>query len=71
MRNRAVMEQALESGQADFISLCRPFIRQPNLVNLMAQSNGDPISCTNCNRCTIEIVVQYNPMKCYCSEAPE
>lgn len=71
MRNRAVMEQALESGQADFISLCRPFIRRPNLVNLMAQSNGDPISCTNCNRCTIEIVVQYNPMKCYYSEAPE
>jgi 2,4-dienoyl-CoA reductase-like NADH-dependent reductase (Old Yellow Enzyme family) len=70
MRRRAVMEQALQSGQADFISMCRPFIRQPNLVNLMQKGGGDPISCTNCNRCSVEIAVHYNPMKCYYSDAP-
>lgn len=69
MRRRKAMEHALESGQADFISLCRPFIRQPNLVNLMAKGD-DPITCTNCNRCSLEIVVHYNPMKCYSSRAP-
>lgn len=70
MRRRALMEQALQSGQADFISMCRPFIRQPNLVNLMQKGGGDPISCTNCNRCSVEIAVHYNPMKCYYSDAP-
>ena len=70
MRRRATMEHALESGQADFISMCRPFIRQPNLVNLMEKGNGDPVSCTNCNRCSLEIAVHYNPMKCYYSDAP-
>lgn len=69
MRRRATMEGALESGQADYISLCRPFIRQPNLVNLMEEGDGDPISCMNCNRCTFEITVHYNPMKCYHADA--
>ncbi len=71
MRRRAVMENALKSGGADFISLCRPFIRQPNLVNRMEKDNGDPISCTSCNRCTLEMVVHHKPMKCYASGAPK
>jgi 2,4-dienoyl-CoA reductase-like NADH-dependent reductase (Old Yellow Enzyme family) len=71
MRRRATMERVLESGQADYISLSRPFIRQPNLVNLMEKDEGDPISCMNCNRCTFEIVVHYNPMRCYYADAPK
>jgi len=71
MQRRATMEHALRSGQADFISICRPFIRQPNLVNRLEKGEEDPISCTNCNRCSIEIAVHYNPLKCYYSEAPK
>ena len=52
IRNRAVMEDALNSGKADFISMCRPFIRHPNLVNLMEKNEKNPITCTNCNMCT-------------------
>jgi 2,4-dienoyl-CoA reductase-like NADH-dependent reductase (Old Yellow Enzyme family) len=70
IRRRATMEHALLSGQADFISMCRPFIRQPSLVNLMEKGDGDPVSCTNCNRCSLEIAVHHNPMRCYCSDAP-
>jgi 2,4-dienoyl-CoA reductase-like NADH-dependent reductase (Old Yellow Enzyme family) len=65
------MEEAIRSGKADFISLSRPFIRQPNLVNQMAKDDNVRISCVSCNRCTIEIAVQYNPLKCYLSEAPK
>jgi 2,4-dienoyl-CoA reductase-like NADH-dependent reductase (Old Yellow Enzyme family) len=65
MRTRKKMEEALESGQADFISLCRPFIRQPNLVKLLERDEGDPISCTSCNRCSIEILFHQKPMRCY------
>ena len=39
MRNSASMENAVLTGQTDFISMCRPFIRTPNLVNKIR--NGD------------------------------
>ena len=68
MRTRKKMEEVLETGQADFISMCRPFIRQPNLVKLLEREErdeGDPISCTSCNRCSIEILFHKKPMRCY------
>ncbi len=65
MRTRKKMEEALETGRADFISLCRPFIRQPNLVKLLERGEGDPISCTSCNRCSLEILFHKKPMRCY------
>jgi 2,4-dienoyl-CoA reductase-like NADH-dependent reductase (Old Yellow Enzyme family) len=65
MRTRRKMEAVLESGQADYISMCRPFIRQPNLVRLLEREEGEPISCTSCNRCSLEILLQHNPMRCY------
>jgi 2,4-dienoyl-CoA reductase-like NADH-dependent reductase (Old Yellow Enzyme family) len=65
MRTRKKMEEVLESGQADFISLCRPFIRQPNLVKLLERDDGDPISCTSCNHCSVEILFHKKSMRCY------
>ena len=68
MRHREMMEQALLQEKADFISLCRPFIRQPNLVEQMEKSpDADPINCINCNRCTLEITLRYKPLLCYYS----
>jgi 2,4-dienoyl-CoA reductase-like NADH-dependent reductase (Old Yellow Enzyme family) len=71
IRRRATMEQALKNKQADYISMCRPFIRQPNLVSLMEKGREDPVSCMNCNRCSLEIAAHYNPMKCYYSDSPK
>ena len=68
IRRRLTMEQALKTGQADFIALCRPFIRQPHLVKLMEKGHEDPITCTNCNRCTLEMLLHHKPMGCYCRE---
>ena len=65
LRTRKKMEAVLESGQADFISLCRPFIRQPNLVKLLERGDEDPITCTSCNHCSVEILFQKKPMRCY------
>ena len=71
IRARCTMEGGLENGHADFISMCRPFIRQPNLVNQMEKGDPDPISCTNCNRCTFEVLVHQNPLRCYNSDVPK
>jgi 2,4-dienoyl-CoA reductase-like NADH-dependent reductase (Old Yellow Enzyme family) len=65
MRTRKTMEAALEKGQADFVSMSRPFIRHPNLVNLLERREGDPITCSSCNRCSLEILLHSKPLRCY------
>jgi len=65
MRSRSTMERVLESGQADFISMSRPFICQPDLVNQIEKGDQNPIYCSNCNRCSFEVLVHQNPLKCY------
>ena len=50
LRSQSVMERILEEGTADFISLCRPLIREPDLP-LRFQEGQDKASCISCNRC--------------------
>lgn len=50
LRSRAVMDDVLASGDADFISLCRPLICEPDLPLRLQQ--GQPTSaCISANRC--------------------
>jgi 2,4-dienoyl-CoA reductase-like NADH-dependent reductase (Old Yellow Enzyme family) len=71
MRDRTIMEEAVQSGKTDYVSICRPFIRQPNLVNRMEKDDDFTMSCVNCNRCSLEIAVHHKPMKCYLADAPK
>jgi len=50
MRSRAVMEEALQKGEADMISLSRPLIREPDLPNKFREGKktADCISCNGC-----------------------
>jgi len=68
LRKMAMMERIIENKQVDFISMSRPFIRQPNLVNqFIKKPNEEIISCVNCNKCTVEVAVNLKPLKCYYS----
>ena len=50
LRSREVMERVLDEGSADLISMCRPLIREPELVNRMHE--GQPAAtCISCNKC--------------------
>jgi len=51
LRSRQVMERIVGSGSAEFVSMSRPFIRQPDLPELMRQGKLDRASCVSCNRC--------------------
>ena len=51
MRTPALMEDILRQNKADFISLCRPFIREPDLVNKIQQGRQEPVTCISCNKC--------------------
>ena len=50
-RSFSKIEEALESGATDFVSLSRPFIRQPDLPNLWYAGHIDKAACTSCNAC--------------------
>ena len=64
MRTVKHMEEVLESNQADFISMSRPFIREPFLVNKIKEGKMDRVSCVSCNRC-LAAVPNELPVYCY------
>ena len=49
-RSRAVMDEVLASGDADFISLCRPLICEPDLPRRL-QAGQTKAACISGNRC--------------------
>jgi len=65
IRDVKKMEQIIENGDADFVSMSRPFIRQPNLIRLIEQGKPNPVTCTSCNKCILEVLTQCNPLRCY------
>ena len=68
LRNRAMMEAVLEQGNADLVAMSRPFIRQPNLVDrFYKKPASESVTCVNCNRCTVEIIMNSKPLRCYYS----
>ncbi|HPD17083.1 MAG TPA: NADH:flavin oxidoreductase [Planctomycetota bacterium] len=50
-RSLSVMEAALESGAADFVSLCRPLIREPELPRKLREGTSTRATCISCNCC--------------------
>jgi 2,4-dienoyl-CoA reductase-like NADH-dependent reductase (Old Yellow Enzyme family) len=66
MRNLSVMEGLVESGVCDQIALCRPLIRDPELI--MKFTNGDAhcSECVSCRGCFN--VDKSGKMHIYCSQ---
>jgi len=53
-RSRRVMEEVLAAGEADFISLCRPLICEPDLPNRFRAGVQERSACISANRCWAE-----------------
>ncbi|MBC2716325.1 MAG: NADH:flavin oxidoreductase [Desulfobacteraceae bacterium] len=64
MRKLSQMEEIVENGDADLISMSRPFIREPFLVKRFQEGKSTEASCVNCNKC---FAAMFNsiPIKCY------
>lgn len=63
------MEKAMEMGDTDFISMCRPFIREPFLVKKIREGKSQGATCKNCNRC-LAALPNKMPVRCYYKTAP-
>jgi 2,4-dienoyl-CoA reductase-like NADH-dependent reductase (Old Yellow Enzyme family) len=51
MRSLPVMEAVVESGAADFVSICRPLIREPDLIERWSAGDARPADCISCRGC--------------------
>jgi 2,4-dienoyl-CoA reductase-like NADH-dependent reductase (Old Yellow Enzyme family) len=51
MRRPATMNALVASGQADFVAMARPFIREPSLARKIADGRTRRVDCTSCNIC--------------------
>ena len=54
LRSRAVMDRILSNKDADFISLCRPLISEPDLPNLLKANQKEKSRCMASNNCWAE-----------------
>ena len=61
IRSLAVMARIIRQGQADLISMSRPFVREPDLVRRLREGLALKSDCISCNKCL-------NPRGLRCAE---
>ena len=63
LRSFEMMAEAIRNREADFISLCRPLIREPDMIGRWEKGEGDAPSCVSCNLC-FEALLKGMPLHC-------
>jgi 2,4-dienoyl-CoA reductase-like NADH-dependent reductase (Old Yellow Enzyme family) len=63
LRRLSQMEEIVERGEADFVALSRPLVREPNLVKKFREGKAEASTCISCNKCFAEIVHR-RPLRC-------
>ena len=67
LKSLDVIEKILQEEEADFIALCRPLIREPDLPNRWLKGIGDlTCDCISCNSCIGSII--QGKLKCIYKE---
>lgn len=56
------MNSIIDGGSADYISMCRPFICEPNLVKKLHSGRSTSAKCIMCNYCGL--VIEKEPTRC-------
>ncbi|MFX0003451.1 MAG: NADH:flavin oxidoreductase [Promethearchaeota archaeon] len=62
IRNPLFAERALQEKTADFISMCRPLIYEPELPNRWYSGDISPAKCISCNGCFMSM--RMGPVYC-------
>ncbi|MBI2863070.1 MAG: NADH:flavin oxidoreductase [Chloroflexi bacterium] len=63
IRRLETAEDIVTSGDADFVSLCRPLIRQPDLINQWLSGDRRQPTCISCAKC-LTLVERGEPLEC-------
>jgi 2,4-dienoyl-CoA reductase-like NADH-dependent reductase (Old Yellow Enzyme family) len=60
----STMANIIENGDADYISMCRALIANPDFPNKITAGSREPSRCTRCHLC-IDGYSSDNPLRCY------
>ena len=63
IRSLETAQDIVASGDADMVSMCRPFIREPHLITRWQRGEITPAACITCNKC-MAIVRRGEPLEC-------
>lgn len=63
VRSLELAKDIIDSGDADLVSMCRPFIREPRLLVRWQKGDTRPALCISCNKC-FPIVGRGEPLEC-------
>ena len=63
LRRLELMDEVIRNQEADFISLCRPLIREPDIIGQWEKGEGAKPSCVSCNLC-FEALLKGIPLHC-------
>lgn len=63
LRSTEVMSEIVASGDADLLALARPFVREPDLPNKIAQGRRGAVACVSCNICFRHEGI--DPLRCW------
>lgn len=68
IRNMNDISSIINGGKADYVSMCRPFIIEPNLVKKFKEGKQDSSRCIDCCYCMFGLV--HNYLRCYYGKLP-
>ncbi|MCO1602518.1 NADH:flavin oxidoreductase [Desulfosporosinus nitroreducens] len=63
LRTLSLMEEIVQNKEADCVSLCRPFICEPGLVNDWETNEHKKPKCISCNKC-VDAIYKGKPINC-------
>lgn len=69
LRSYKLIEEIVNNKETDLIGMCRPFIREPDLVSRWQKGDTGKAKCISCNKCVTELLIKGLPLECYLDKA--
>jgi 2,4-dienoyl-CoA reductase-like NADH-dependent reductase (Old Yellow Enzyme family) len=63
LRNLKMMEALVREGKTDLVAMCRPFIKEPGILERWRSGDLSPSDCSSCNGC-LDLVLGGRPLQC-------
>ena len=64
IRSLDMVKEMITNQETDLMGICRPLIREPNLIKRWQSGENSDSKCISCNKCVLALG-EGNPLQCY------